>query len=344
MRRILTVLIFGLLWNAAAAQTAAAGRDELAGPVKEVRHETSDSAPVGGAARRGRSASYDLKGNKVEETLYSADGSVAQRVVYNFDAQGRATGFEEYSYGLSTPRRHVYVLGEKGERVEYKIVQPDGKAGEKRLYKLRRAGPAGGGASTRTQGPTPQPQRPRLRRGGPAPLTNEVRRGRLRLLRRAGRLRRAGPSRRALAARGRHPHLPHPLSLRLAREGGRTGDRRVGVGRGRAAHGGSHARPHQLRLQKREAADGGDPLRNQRHGPRANCFSVRRARQLDQQDILLPHSGRRSTGRVPHHHLLLRVASQESPTAASPPGFRIVRLPFSSRAGPTTRLDERRGA
>jgi hypothetical protein len=27
------------------------------------------------------------------------------------------------------------VLGEKGERVEYKIVQPDGKAGEKRLYK-----------------------------------------------------------------------------------------------------------------------------------------------------------------------------------------------------------------
>lgn len=135
MRRILTVLIFSLLWNAAAAQTSAAGRDELTGPVKEVRHETSDSAPVGGAARRGRSASYDVKGNKVEETLFGADGSIAQRIVYTFDAQGRATGFEEHSYGLSTPRRHVYVLGEKGERVEYKIVQPDGKAGEKRLYK-----------------------------------------------------------------------------------------------------------------------------------------------------------------------------------------------------------------
>lgn len=135
MRRILTVLTLSLLWNVAGAQTVAAGRDELAGPVKEVRHETSDSAPVGGAARRGRSASYDVKGNKVEETLYSADGSVAQRVVYTFDVQGRATGYEEYSYGLSTPRRHIYVLGEKGERVEYKIVQPDGKAGEKRLYK-----------------------------------------------------------------------------------------------------------------------------------------------------------------------------------------------------------------
>ena len=135
MGRILTVLIFSLLWHAAGAQTAAAGSDELAGPVKEVRHETSDSAPGGGAARRGRSASYDVKGNKVEERQFGADGSVAQRFVYTFDAQGRATGYEEYSDGLSTPRRHVYVLGEKGERVEYKIVQPDGKAGEKRLYK-----------------------------------------------------------------------------------------------------------------------------------------------------------------------------------------------------------------
>ena len=135
MRRTLTVLTISLLWNAAWAQTAATGRDELVGPVKEVRHETSDSAPGGGAARRGRSDSYDVKGNKVEETHFGSDGSVAQRLVYTFDAQGRATGYEEYSGGLSTPRRHIYVLGEKGERVEYKIVQPDGKPGEKRLYK-----------------------------------------------------------------------------------------------------------------------------------------------------------------------------------------------------------------
>jgi antitoxin component YwqK of YwqJK toxin-antitoxin module len=135
MRRILTVLIFSLLWNAAGAQTAAAGREELAGPVREVRHETSDSAPGGGAARRGRSVSYDVSGNKVEEKHFGSDGSVAQRLVYTFDARGRATGFEEYSVGVGTPRRHIYVLGEKGERVEYKIVQPDGKAGEKRLYK-----------------------------------------------------------------------------------------------------------------------------------------------------------------------------------------------------------------
>ena len=116
------------------AQTDAAGRGELAGPVKEVRHETSESAPGGGAARRLRSASYDAKGNKVEETNFGPDGSAAQRFVYTFEARGRATGYEEYSGGLSTPRRHVYVLGEKGERVEYKIVQPDGAAGEKRLY------------------------------------------------------------------------------------------------------------------------------------------------------------------------------------------------------------------
>src|SRR5215207_7715049 len=117
MRRILTVLTLSLIWNAAVAQTAAAGRDELAGPVKEVRHETSDSAPGGGAARRGHSASYDVKGNKVEETHFGTDGSVAQRFVYTFDARGRATGYDEYSGGVSTPRRHIYVLGEKGERV-----------------------------------------------------------------------------------------------------------------------------------------------------------------------------------------------------------------------------------
>ena len=135
MRRILAVLTLTLLWNAAGAQTVAAGGDELTGPVKEVRHETSESATGGGAARRGRFDTYDVKGNKVEERHFGPDGSVAQRLVYTFDARGRATGYEEYSVGVDTPRRHIYVLSEKGERVEYKIVQPDGKPGEKRLYK-----------------------------------------------------------------------------------------------------------------------------------------------------------------------------------------------------------------
>ena len=139
MRSMVTVLTLCLLWSAAAgAQTEAADRDErdeLTGPVKEVRQEASESAPGGGAARRVRSASYDAKGNKVEETHFGPDASVAQRFVYTFDAQGRATGYEEYSAGLSTPRRHIYVHGEKGERVEYRIVQPDGAAGEKRLYR-----------------------------------------------------------------------------------------------------------------------------------------------------------------------------------------------------------------
>jgi len=135
MRRILTVLTFGLLWSASAvAQTGTAGADELVGPVREVRQEISESAPGGGAARRVLSATFDAKGNKVEETRFGADGSVAQRCVYTFDAQGRATRYEEYSAGLSVPRKHVYVLGGKGERAEYRIVQPDGKPGEKRLY------------------------------------------------------------------------------------------------------------------------------------------------------------------------------------------------------------------
>lgn len=136
MRRVLTVLIFGLIWNAAAvAQTEAAVPDELAGPVKEVRQEVSDTGPGGGAARRVRAVVYDAKGNKVEETNFGSDASATQKFVYTFDPKGRATGYEEYSGGLSTPRKHIYVLGEKGERLEYRIVNPDGAAGEKHLYK-----------------------------------------------------------------------------------------------------------------------------------------------------------------------------------------------------------------
>ena len=85
----------------AGAQTEAAVRDEPGGPVKAVSYEVTESAPGGGAARRVRSATYDAKGNKVEETYFSSDGTSSQRFVYTFDAQGRPTGFEEYSGGLS---------------------------------------------------------------------------------------------------------------------------------------------------------------------------------------------------------------------------------------------------
>ena len=77
MIKILTVLTFSLLLNSAGAQAEAAGRGELAGAVKEVRHETSETAPGGGAARRGHSASYDAKGNKIEERYFAAFVSVA---------------------------------------------------------------------------------------------------------------------------------------------------------------------------------------------------------------------------------------------------------------------------
>jgi YD repeat-containing protein len=66
---------------------------------------------------------------------YNYDGSVAQKLVYTYDAQGRSTGYEEYTGALAAPRRHVYVADDQGRRVEYRIVQPDGAAGEKYLYK-----------------------------------------------------------------------------------------------------------------------------------------------------------------------------------------------------------------
>ena len=108
MRRILTVLTMSLLWNAAGAQTAAAGGDGLTGPVKEVRHETSDSAPGGGAARRGRSDSYDVKGNKVEERHFGPD--LSARVPLFTKNPGFATLNFRGGYRLGEHTRLTFIL------------------------------------------------------------------------------------------------------------------------------------------------------------------------------------------------------------------------------------------
>ena len=83
-----------------------------------------------------QTVTYDVRGNRVKRIDFNRDGSVAQTLIYTYDAEGRCTGYEDYTPGLNTPRKHVYSLDPLGNRTEYKIVQPNGSAAdEKYLYK-----------------------------------------------------------------------------------------------------------------------------------------------------------------------------------------------------------------
>lgn len=79
---------------------------------------------------------YDARGNRLKRVDYNRDGSVAQTIVYTYDAEGRSTGYEDSTPGLNAPRKHVYVLDQKGNRTEYKMIQPTGSAADERyVYK-----------------------------------------------------------------------------------------------------------------------------------------------------------------------------------------------------------------
>jgi hypothetical protein len=115
--------------------------DRLRGPVHTVATEvaeftTQDGRNVEGPSVPLHTITYDARGNRIKRLDFNHDGSVAQTIVYNYDAQGRYVGYEDYAAGLSTPRKHIYILDEKGNRVEYRMLQPTGKdADEKYAYK-----------------------------------------------------------------------------------------------------------------------------------------------------------------------------------------------------------------
>ena len=143
MKRILTaLLIWGLWFVAVNAQTSSdKERDRLFGPVQTVTTEVAeftekDDKSVEGGRMRLHEVSYDARGNRVKRVDFNRDGSPAQTIVYNYDAEGRSTGYEDYASGLSTPRKHVYILDQKGNRAEYRMVQPSGSAADERyVYK-----------------------------------------------------------------------------------------------------------------------------------------------------------------------------------------------------------------
>jgi YD repeat-containing protein len=143
MKKIFTLLFVFALCFVAVNVRAQANREQdgLRGPVQSVSTEvaeftTSDGKSVGGPRVPLHTVSYDARGNRVKRVDFNRDGSVAQTIVYNYDTEGRSLGFEDYVTGLSTPRKHIYALDQKGHRVEYRILQPTGKDGdEKYVYK-----------------------------------------------------------------------------------------------------------------------------------------------------------------------------------------------------------------
>ena len=136
----LAFLMVGVLCGAAKAQTRSEP-DRLFGSVQTVKTEVveltaKDGKNVEGPRMPVQTVEYDGRGNRVKRTDFNRDGSVAQTIVYNYDAEGRSTGYEDYASGLRTPRKHVYVLDEDGKRTEYKMIQPNGSAAdEKYVYK-----------------------------------------------------------------------------------------------------------------------------------------------------------------------------------------------------------------
>ena len=142
MKILATLLIVGLLWTTAATQTKTdREQDRLFGQVQTVTTELAeftlkDGKSVEGPRVRLHEVSYDARGNRVKCVDFNQDGSTAQTIVYNYDADGRLTGYEDYASGLSAPRKHVYVLDQKGNRTEYRMVQPNGSEGDERyVYK-----------------------------------------------------------------------------------------------------------------------------------------------------------------------------------------------------------------
>lgn len=148
MKRAITLLTIGVLWLGANVRAMPNGhvksdreQDRLFGAVQSVKTEvaeftTKDGKSVEGARVRLHEVSYDARGNRVKRVDFNRDGSAAQTIVYNYDTEGRSTGYEDYASGLSTPRKHVYILDQKGNRAEYRIVQPNGSAGDERyVYK-----------------------------------------------------------------------------------------------------------------------------------------------------------------------------------------------------------------
>lgn len=78
-----------------------------------------------------RDVAYDRQGNALERIVYGFDSAyqkhVDSRVVYTYDAQQRAMGWEDYANGRPVPAKSVYSYDGRGNRIRETVTQADGK-------------------------------------------------------------------------------------------------------------------------------------------------------------------------------------------------------------------------
>jgi hypothetical protein len=68
---------------------------------------------------------YDKQGNRIERVTYGSKDygteSSVNRIVYNFNSKGIATGWEEYSLGKQIPVKCVFNFDNKGNRIKQTV-------------------------------------------------------------------------------------------------------------------------------------------------------------------------------------------------------------------------------
>ena len=146
MKGFLTALILGSLL--AFSVTAQVKNDKerygLLGQVKTLEMGGIEYTLKDGKVFEGRripiqKITFNTEGNIAELTGYNQDGSISRKSVYTYGSSGKNTGYEEYSSifdkTLTVPRRHVYVLDERGNKVEYIGYDSNGTLGNRFFYK-----------------------------------------------------------------------------------------------------------------------------------------------------------------------------------------------------------------
>ncbi len=112
--------------------------------VSRVEYTLKDGRSIEARRVPFRKTVYDEQGRRVEEVTHDQTGSVTQRLVYTYDAEGRNTGYEEYASvsgkNATRPRRHVYALDGAGRTVEYTVYESDGSAASRFTYAYDAAG------------------------------------------------------------------------------------------------------------------------------------------------------------------------------------------------------------
>ncbi|HEV2912362.1 MAG TPA: hypothetical protein VGX92_03500 [Pyrinomonadaceae bacterium] len=146
MKIVSALIIVTLFWSSAVRAQNKTDRDQndLIGSVKSVEVYVIDFAMKDekieqGERRRWHSTTYNPEGNILERISYDHLGNPAEKLIYTYDARGRNTGYEEYpailDKTLTIPRKHIYTLDDRGNRVEYKVYESDGTPASRFTYK-----------------------------------------------------------------------------------------------------------------------------------------------------------------------------------------------------------------